>query len=251
MEKATLSTLTISDVLLKSTKLCYSQVMKKLSARFIIGIIIIIIGVMTLLSNVGIAHFDNLFATWWPLLIIIWGVYTLVDNPRNYLWASILLIFGVIWQLERLDIVDLNPWQVIWPIAIIFVGASIVLNRKGMNAKITKDITKDERHDVTAILAGSDVKSTSTDYKGGKITAVMGGAQLDLRKAIIKESATIEVFSFWGGIEIRVPSNVRIRNQTNNILGGTEDNVEAPDSKDAPVLNIVGDVIMAGVEVKN
>ncbi len=221
--------------------------MKRLSTRLVAGIVIIILGVTTLLSNIGVAHFDNVFATWWPLLIILWGICIFIDNPRNYLWPFLLVLFGTLWQLERLEFIDFSPWQIVWPVVIILVGGSILFDRKGSHVKLDKN----ERHDVTAILSGSDIKNGSSDFKGGKVTAVMGGAQLDLRKATIKKSATIEVFAFWGGIEILVPEDVLVKNQTNNILGGIEEHTAAPKSADAPVLNIVGDIIMAGVEVKN
>lgn len=220
--------------------------MKKLSTRFIAGIIIVIIGITTLLSNLGIAHFNDLLITWWPLLLVVWGICLFIDNPRKYLWPTIIVIFGILWQLENLKLITFNPWQLIWPAALILIGGSLLFNRKMGHAKLSVD----DRHDVTAILSGSDIKSNSPNFKGGKVTAVMGGAQFDLHQATIKKSATIEVFAFWGGIELTVPKGVLVKNQTNNILGGTEDHTGAPEKSDAPTLTIIGDVIMSGVEVK-
>ena len=222
--------------------------MKKLSSRIIAGVIIIIVGVTMLLNNIGITHFDNIISIWWPLLFVLAGIVVFIDNPRSYLWAFILVLFGTLWQLEKLTIIQFSPWQIVWPAIIIAVGISITFSRREWGLK---KMNKDERHDSTAILAGSDVKSSSPDFKGGKVTAIMGGAEYDLREAIIKKNATLEVFAFWGGIEIRVPKGVAVKNQTNNILGGTEDSSSAPEDRDAPVLHVVGDVIMSGVEIKN
>lgn len=221
--------------------------MKRLSTRFIAGIIIIIIGVVALLSNIGVPYFENAFGTWWPSLIVLWGAFVFMNNPRNYFWSAILVIFGAAWQLEKFEVIDFSPWQIVWPVLIILIGGSLLFSRKDSPARLDKQ----DRHDVTAILSGSEIKNGSPDFKGGKVTSVMGGAQLDLRKATIKKSATIEVFAFWGGIEIFAPSDVLVKNQTNVILGGIEDTTASPADEKAPVLHIVGDVIMAGVEVKN
>ena len=74
---------------------------------------------------------------------------------------------------------------------------------------------------------------------------------MDLREATIKKEATIDLFSLWGGIEIYVPKNVIVINNTSVILGGVENNTAADAGYDAPVLHVVGDVVMAGVEIKN
>lgn len=221
--------------------------MKKISSRVITGLIIVIIGVALFLSNLNVLSFGDLVGDWWPLLIVLAGVIIFINNTRSYLWALLVVVFGIMLQLNHLDIISVSPWQLIWPVVIVVIGLSIVLSRKGAVVKADKA----ERQDVTAILSGSDQKNSSSNFKGSKITAVMGGAQLDLRKATINKEATIEVFAFWGGIEILVPKNVLVKSQITNIIGGTDDKAEAPVSTDAPVLNIVGDVIMAGVEIKS
>ena len=54
-----------------------------------------------------------------------------------------------------------------------------------------------------------------------------------------------------GGVELRVPETVEVRCSTMNILGGVENKTAKPTAKNAPVLNIIGDVVMAGIEIKN
>ena len=70
--------------------------------------------------------------------------------------------------------------------------------------------------------------------------------------AIIKKEATLDVFSLWGGIEVYVPKDIIVKNNTSVILGGVEDTTDNSVAlAGAPVLYIIGDVIMAGVEIKN
>lgn len=220
--------------------------MKAQITRTITGLLIVAVGAGFLLDNANVIEFGKLVSEWWPLAVIGAGILMLVNDVRSYLWALLVVGIGVVFQLRELGIVDINPWQMFWPIVIIVVGLSIVFSRTPRNR-----VSKGERDDVTAILGGTDQKNTSDDFKGSKLTAVLGGAKLDLRKATIKKEATIEVFSFWGGVELIVPRNVIVRNQTSAILGGVEDKTDQDAVKNAPVLYVTGDVVMAGVEIKN
>lgn len=222
--------------------------MKKITTQSIIGLLIVIFGAVLLLSNLGVSGAGDIFSTWWPLLVVAIGIIIFVNNKKDYLWALVVFVFGIALQLDRLDFIEFNFWQLIWPILIITIGISIATDWKD---KTAVKANKVERQDVTAVLSGNEQKNSSANFKGSKVTAILGGAQLDLRKAKVEKEATIEVFAFCGGIEIFVPKDVIVKNQITNILGGTEDNTEAPTSKDAPILNIVGSVIMAGVEIKS
>jgi predicted membrane protein len=221
--------------------------MKAYTARFITGLVVIAAGAALLFSNLEIYNFNELVKDWWPLAIIVAGLLIFLNDVKSYLWALLISGFGVFLQLKQLDIVDINPWQLFWPIAIIVIGVSIIFNHSASRRKVTKA----NRDDVTAVMAGSDKKNSSDDFQGSKLTAVMGGVKLDLRKAVIKKEATVEVFGFWGGIELVVPRDVVVRNQTSAVLGGVEDKTEFEGGKDAPILYVTGDVIMAGVEIKN
>lgn len=221
--------------------------MKITITRSVTGLAIIAAGAALLFSNLGIYNFNALVNDWWPVAIIVTGLLILLNDVKSYVWALLIIVVGSILQLKQLDIVDINPWQLLTPLLIIFIGISVLLNRSATK----KSVTKSERDDITAILSGSNKRNTSEDFRGSKITAIMGGVKIDLRKATIKKEATLELVNFWGGIEIIVPRNIVIRNQTSAIMGGVEDKTEQDIVKNAPVLYITGDVIMAGVEIKN
>jgi predicted membrane protein len=221
--------------------------MKAYTVRFITGLLVIAAGAALLFSNLEIYNFNDLVKDWWPLAVIAAGLVVFLNDVRNYLWALLLVGFGALLQLKQLDVVDINPWQLFWPVVIIAIGVSIILNYSATRRRVSKA----NRDDITAILGGNEKHNTADDFKGAKITAVMGGVKLDLRKATIKKEATIEVFGFWGGVEIVVPREITVRNQTAAILGGVEDKTEHEGGKNAPILYVTGDVIMAGVEIKN
>lgn len=230
--------------------------MNKISPyRLIVGLAIVLIGVSLLLDSFGLSIFGEVIRKCWPLIIILLGVVMLGSRKSGYLWPVFVIGAGVVLQLNSLNIVEASVWSLIWPVALIVLGLSVILKNSGSKSKNMLDVqvgTSSEKIDnVTAVLGGSEQNNHSDNFEFAKITSVMGGATYDLRKATIKKEATIEAFSFCGGIELRVPESVEVKCVTTNILGGIEDKTIKPSAKGAPVLNIVGDVIMAGIEIRN
>lgn len=220
--------------------------MKSLT-RTIIGLLIVAVGASFLLTNLNILPFDVGIAQWWPLFIVAGGVVMLLSDVRNYLWALLVIGLGVLLQLKQFGIVDVNPLQLFWPAIIIVLGVSVMTSRGSSRGKIAAS----DREDVMAILSGSEVRVESKDFKGSRVTSICGGAMIDLRKAVIKKEATIDVFAFWGGIEIIVPEHVMVKNNTSAIMGGVEQQAGGDAVKEgSPILYVTGDVVMSGVEIK-
>ena len=220
--------------------------MKSLT-RIIMGLLIVAVGLSFLLTNLNILPFSVAIGDWWPVFVIVAGVIILLNDLKNYLWALLVIALGVIFQLNQFDVIDVNPWQLFWPAVIIVVGLSVIITRSPSRQRVASQ----DREDVTAILSGSETKVQSKDFKGSRVVTVCGGAMLDLRDATIKKEATIDLFAFWGGIEIYVPAGVIVKNSTSAIMGGVENKATNSDVKEtAPILHIIGDVVMSGVEIK-
>lgn len=218
----------------------------KSTTRIVIGLLIAAVGISFLLNNLQVLPFGIRLSDWWPLLIVAGGILILLSDVKNYIWSLLVIVFGVLFQLKELDIIEVYPWQLFWPILIIAVGLSVVINH---TAK--KPASKDDHEDVTVVLSGSESRVQAKDYKGSKVTAIMGGVVLDLTEATIKKEATVDLFCLWGGIEIRVPDGVIVKDSTSAILGGVENTAASSEVKESsPVLRVIGDVVMAGVEIK-
>ena len=221
--------------------------MKTSYTRILAGLGVVLFGGLLLLDSLSINGFDNLIGTWWPLFVIGAGILIFLNDTKSYLWALLVTGLGVGYLLDNFKVVDFNPWQIFWPAVIIVVGLSILFRHSGTQQRLTKE----KSDDVSAILGGIDHINKSTDYKGGKVTAVLGGVKLDLRKAVIKDEATLDVFSLMGGVELFVPENVVVKSKAAVIMGGIENKAQTTSSKNSPSLYITGDIIMAGVEVKS
>ncbi|MBW8899923.1 MAG: hypothetical protein JF619_17820, partial [Massilia sp.] len=100
------------------------------------------------------------------------------------------------------------------------------------------------------VLGGFERRVSTPDFRGGEITAVMGGCALDLREASIVKEALLNVFTVWGGINIKVPPDWTVVLNGTPVMGGfAEKTVTPPDGSKRLV--ITGYAIMGGVEVRN
>jgi hypothetical protein len=81
--------------------------------------------------------------------------------------------------------------------------------------------------------------------------ALFGGIDLDLREAIF-ESPVVEISGFWcfGGLDIKVPAGIEVRDQTAGIFGGTDVKDVGDPVPGAPTLVIKGMTLFGGVSVR-
>lgn len=88
---------------------------------------------------------------------------------------------------------------------------------------------------------------------GRKLTAFscFGGVDIDLTEALYEQrEVVIHATAIFGGVDIRVPENVTLRNGGSGIMGGFEVEEQDSDDPDAPVVIVQGLAIIGGVEAK-
>lgn len=220
--------------------------MKQTILRNSTGILILGIGIGALLDTLNLFSFWEIFREWWPALLIIAGLFVAVgDARRNYLWALVLGVVGTLLLLKNLAAIDFNVFSLIFPIILIAIGLSVI----GAQSKQRKAAaTSHNADDISVIFSGSETVNAAKDYQGGRITALFGGAVLDLRDATIKKEATLDITAICGGVELRVPREWRVVSKIAPIAGGVENKTQGAD--DAPVLMLTGVVALGGVEIK-
>ncbi len=107
--------------------------------------------------------------------------------------------------------------------------------------------------DINARFSGVSRRITSKAYRGGRASASFGGVELDLRDAIVQDPpAVVTVRAFFGGVELRVPSDWNVILDVSAMFGGTSDERERPSFiDDQPKLVIRGSAMFGGVTVKD
>lgn len=217
-----------------------------MNKQIILGLFIITVGFIVFLANANVGPIRGIIQDWWPLTIILAGVYMLWSNIRNFVWPSIIIAVGSVLLLNTLDIAHFNIGALIFPTILVGIGLSIIFSSHSSWRKTTETKGSDN---INAIMSESTSKNISDDYVGGTVTAIMGSVELDVSKTIIKNQAILGVSIVMGELKLRVAEDVNIVNRTQTLLGSVDDKTPAI-VKPGPTLIIEGLVLMGEVEIR-
>lgn len=220
--------------------------------RIIWGIIFVAAAVVIALNSFGIINFDIFFDGWWTLFIIVPSFAGLIEN-KNKMSSLSGLGIGILLLLCAQDILD---WDIIWkialPIIIGVIGIKMIVSsfRKEKTSRIVNNI-KTEGRDMQsgfAVFSGTELNFDDVVFDGAELTAVFGGVECDLTKAIIDRDCVIKVTCAFGGIDIRVPDNVKVVNNVACIFGGVD--VDKSNNNAPYTLYIEGVCTFGGVDIE-
>ena len=116
------------------------------------------------------------------------------------------------------------------------------------------------RVSATAILGGITDRNVSNDFRGGRLTAFLGGVSVDLRQAeMVERPARIHVNAILGGVELSLPQHWNVKKDVQPIAGGVadrrspvqhrDDDAMPPDN--APDLVVTGNVFLGGLLIRD
>jgi Domain of unknown function (DUF5668)/Cell wall-active antibiotics response 4TMS YvqF len=225
------------------------------TGKLFLGLFLILLGVVYTIDQLDFYDADEVIK-YWPVILIAAGLAKFLEpgSSGGRFSGSLIGGIGVILLLGNLDIVHVDLRD-LFPLALVAIGARIAW--RGLKPAGNFGVTiGDSTRTVNgfAMLGGARRTNNSDDFRGGDLVAVLGGCEIDLRSARIKESpAVIDAFAMWGGVEIIVPPGWRVSMRGVPLLGAFEDKtVPAPAGEGArEELVIKGFAIMGGVEVKN
>ncbi len=247
--------------------------MRQSTGRLIIGVVLVLLGVFFLADN-------YLFFPWqlrhmifsFPMIIIIVGIIILANNRDSHS-GLIVIAVGIAFMVFRYYHI---PFGIIfrdyWPVLLILFGLTILIKpRRRVHSYETKhnefeEFNKKEKDfntqtsygdflNETAVFNSIDRRYNSSAFKGGKITTVFGGGDIDLRDCKLAEGKHIlNVEIIFGGLDISVPKDWRVIINVTSIFGGFDDQrriVSEGVGESSGVLEINGTVIFGGGDVKN
>ena len=88
-------------------------------------------------------------------------------------------------------------------------------------------------------------------FHGARLDAFCGGIRLDLREAVITEDEEIDIHTFFGGIELFVPTTVNVEVKSQSFIGGVGNHATHTVDPKAPTLHIIASNFLGGVDIKN
>ena len=223
----------------------------RITPRLIVGFGILILGLLWTLDNLNIMESEPI-TRWWPVVLIVIGGVQLLDRRSHKVGPVVLIVIGTVLTLRRAHLLDIDFGDLI-PLGIAFFGAKLIydaVTRRNRSPVLAND--SDAVVNAFAMMAGIKRQNTSADFRGGDVNAIMGGAELDLRNAHVRdgEAIVIDTFALWGGVEIVVPPNWTIEGHVLPLMGGFVDNTR-PNGEPGPRVQIRGTAVMGAIEVKN
>lgn len=239
--------------------------MRNSDGRIVIGVILVAIGLFLVYDNLFNFHFiflDYLFS--FPVILIFIGIVILL-NSRNNFFGYLLLIGGGYFFLKDTLHLEVNHIiSDIWPLLIIGLGLYILLKKRNgsssnynIDGSTGKDGTNDfetnkmDFIDETTILGGSKKAFSSQQFRGGKVTTIFAGSEIDLRDCkLAGERQIIDILTLFGSTEIYLPRDWKVVISVVSIFGGFDDDRRI-DIEDEKVLVIKGLVLFGANEIKS
>ncbi len=226
----------------------------------IVGLLLIGLGSVFLLDRMNLIpdYWRSIIISWPSLLIFIGVINLFKSNAR--IPGIILLIIGSAFLLPEIFNIPFETRHLILPIVLISIGLLIVFKARNIKPprifhSESSSNNAQEKVEKIAIFGGGKRIITSQNLKGGNVSAIFGGLEIDLTEAeLSEETAVLEIACIFGGVTIIVKPEWDVQVQVVSILGGFDDKRKVYKKSDEMAsgkrLIIKGAAIFGGGEVK-
>lgn len=220
------------------------------SGRVLIGLIVVAVGVLLLLGNLGFGDFSP-----WeyaPSLLLVLGVWALIRSGfRGSIGPWILIGLGVAVQLTVLDTVPDVVRGAIWPVLIILAGILLIATRASFSGRGSDQRPSGDSLNHVAVFNGIN-DNVDGPFNGLQVTTLFGGADYDLQGARVERPpAVIDVTCMFGGVDLRVPKDWTVHNDVLALFGGVDDKRRDPGTDGDATISIRGTVLFGGLTIKD
>lgn len=216
------------------------------TSHFAVGLCFVLLGGALLLDRLGLLPIDRTLQ-FWPIALVLFGAAMMVQamrsRPEGAQGRTIAPIGALIWLL--------------------ILG--FLLTAGFRRTQSIERVGEDGSIRVIAIMGRDERANLNEPFRRGRMTSVMGRAELDLRNATMQpgEQAVLHVAAVMGAVIVRVPEEWKVDLRVTPIMGGVKNArhrsidadvddaaVEAVESPTAPPRLVVrGIAVMGGVEI--
>jgi hypothetical protein len=234
----------------------------KISPRLTLALFLILIGILLLFDRLGFFGFAHVIRTWWPLILIYFGIRKFLIARRYGGTSGMgLLVSGVLLQLLMLNVFRADMWRTYWPIILILVGLWFVIETfvKKSEAEaepepiggVMPDVRNDGFVESSNFFSSSNEVYQARPLIGGNITAFFGGTKINLRDSDINLPVRIDVTVFFSGVELYVPPDWKVLYAVTPVFSSMEDKRFGIAANPQKELRISGIVAFGSIEIKN
>lgn len=227
--------------------------------RFGLGLLVLIIGVIVLMKQLGFGDLIPIRHLW-PYFLIGLGILIGIKNNFRSPMPIVLIVIGIanvipsfsFYMGDRLVL----SRHLVAPFILIAAGLFFIFVSKKKRNFQSSSMTSNENYlQKDVIFGGAKEVITAKDFSGGDVTAIFGGVEINLVQAdSSKDEICINARAIFGGVEVIVPSHWEVKNEMTVALGSVDDQrvirAQDPDLK-RKVLVLKGACVFGGVEIKS
>ena len=131
----------------------------RLPGSAIFGLILIAFGVISLMGELDYFNSWDIFSTYWPVILIAFGIKSMVDYRNSTGFGLILTAIGALFLIDNLNLMifsGVNTEDLIIPVIIILIGLNFILPKRRRDDREWDDryrsrddhqARKEERHE--------------------------------------------------------------------------------------------------------
>jgi len=220
--------------------------MSKKISDIILGTILIIIGIIFLGNELDFWKVELFFDGWWTLIIIIPSALGLFQKGSK-LSSALGLIIGMLLLLAAQDEISWKSvGKIFLPSLLILLGLSVIFKKNFTSGKIKR---KDNKNSYIAVFSGTEDTISNEKFLGTSIISIFGAVELNLKHAIIEEDVVIDCTTVFGGIDIMLPDNVKVKTSGVPVFGGVENKKQNSKEENGPTVYINYVCAFAGIDL--
>lgn len=214
------------------------------------GLVLVTLGLVLLLDELGGVDARGLLATWWPLAVIAAGLVQAAVPPRSVGGGTVVVAVGVVLLLWRLEVVD--DLSLLWPALLLTLGGWLLLGpgRRRRHATVGGEVGAEV--DVVTVFSDRREQLAAGPFAGGSVVTVFGDVDLDLTAGDPGGVAAIDGVTVFGDLDLVVPATWRVTTSGPTILGDVriDEAVAVTDGADRPELRLELVTIFGDVTVR-
>ncbi len=224
--------------------------------RAIFGIFLILFGCLLVLKNLDFIPYELRYVIFsWPALLLGLGA-LFFFGKEDKTTGIILMAVGGIFLMPIIFDWSFNWRGLFWPVILIAIGVVVIRKRNACDFTNRSEIGSNTDYiDDLNIFGGGEKIINNKNFKGGKVTCIFGGTELNLLNSELAEGTNvIDVIAMFGGCVIIVPSDWDVRVEVTAILGGVVDKRNPTTNyivEPKKELIIKGTVAFGGCEIKS
>ncbi|HVS91914.1 MAG TPA: LiaF domain-containing protein [Mucilaginibacter sp.] len=187
-------------------------------------------------------HIGNLI---WPAAIIILGIWLILRRNHSFDKGR----WDRKWDKEKWE----KEWKEKWD-ARYHKYTHPAGDAADADATIPpQNFSADDFLDSTSVFGGSKKTILSKNFRGGDITNIFGGAEIDLSMADIDGKVVIDITQVFGGTKIIVPPHWQVISNLSAVFAGVDDKRlrKTGSGDNNKVLVLEGVSIFAGVDIRS